>query len=825
MNRPSRLVVSPVILHPNRHPVRRIVTLTALLMVASIAEAQPEMPRLRSALVGFNGQFRNRHWTPLTVDVENPGPACTALITVESPGAGAGQRVQFTRPAFLPAESNRRFEFPILPDIRPSPTAGRVQLGRVVSVKLTDGALRTWGQNEALGNPVPEEAFFLLVVDSDFDGYRGLRDLFIGTERRPFARALTPPRAMPRRPLELRGFDAMVLGGLAETELTPLQLRAIRDYVESGGHLLVLPSAMPGISPALAELLPGTFVSTQRVETLPPVAGGFIFTNGLTIARLAPGECEVLVGTRDRPWILSRREGVGRVTMIGFEAGREEFSVWPGSVSFWRDLLGGPPQFLHHSDRLLARSPDVERVLASLAGFKVMSRRGVLLYLCAAAGGLLLVLALFRFTSRPEWGWPVAVMLAIAAGVGAISATARWKSAPQPLLNEVFVTTSTSGGDSGRVQAMLGLFSPVERRYSIHTGSDGASLTPGRSATTPPELFALGYEERLSVSNLAVRADDLRAIAGSGPATGTRSPNVRARVSADGLTLSVSNRAGAPLSGAFVKFNRFVVPLGDVQPHAQVDRAGLRGNPRATTTGLLRSARDAQRERLRGVLFPAPEYAAEVLIKADERRFQRLLRGREPLPVLFSWSDEPAFPIASIDPPIPRRAVGLLAVDGTVDYDGPVLHLPAGLMPVQLRNTRAQPFERGAGCFAGGRAAHLAVEFTLPAGCPALHAQELTVHFEFRGAAFEPDVFVAPGDFKLPEDVEHAVSRMERVGTSSPLRVPDPARFLHAGVRSVFVVVRVAYSAEGRKLDLQINPNIHTWQLRELDLEVKGLVP
>ena len=96
--------------------------------------------------------------------------------------------------------------------------------------------------------------------------------------------------------------DAVVLGGLAETELSPLQLHALRDYVEQGGHLIVLPTAAPGVSPALAEMLPGAFISPQRVETMPAVAGGFVFTNGLAVARLIAERGEILFGKPESPW-------------------------------------------------------------------------------------------------------------------------------------------------------------------------------------------------------------------------------------------------------------------------------------------------------------------------------------------------------------------------------------------------------------------------------------------------------------------------------------------------------------------------------------------
>jgi hypothetical protein len=801
-----------------------LLALALALAFSSVALAPPEAPRIKNAQAGFSGQFRNRHWTPLRVDIENAGPARTGLLVAELEGAFTKQRVQFTRPVFLPAQSVRQFEFPILPDARPG-QPDKVRMERVVSVKLTDGGLHTWSQNEAIGNQVAEDAFFLLICDASFTGYRGLRDTTIGPEKRVFARAQTALKNLPRRPLDLRGFDALVLGGLAETELSPLQLAAVRDYVAVGGHLIVLPSAAPGISPALAELLPGTFVFTQRVETLPAVAGEFIFTNGVNIARLIAERGETLAGSRERPWVLSRNAGAGRVTMLAFDAGSEEFNAWPGAKDYWRELLGNAPQFLHHADRLLARSPQTERVLASLSGIKVLSRHGVLLYLVGVCGGLLLVLAAARFTARPERGWAVAGGLALLTALATVTMAARWKATPEPFLNEVYVATARSGEDVGRVQAALGLFSPAERTFTLQTGPDTASLTPGHSTLTPPDLFRLDYEAQLSVSNLAVRADDLRTLIGRAPQTAVRAPVLRARIGADGLSLVVSNRSDAALSAPFLKFNRFVVPLPDVAPGAQVERTGLRVNTHSVSTELLRSTRQQERERLREAFFPTPVYSGDLAMSYDERRFQKLLRGREPLPVLFSWSDAPAFPLATIEPSVARRAVGLLAVEGTIEFTGPMLLLPTGVMPVQLRNLGAHAFERSEGCFASGRPGQVALEFSLPPGCPALTAQELTVHFEFRGAAFQPAVYVAAGDFDIQGEMQKLFARMEKLSATPPARVPEPGRFLKAGARSVIVVVDVSHSAEGKKLGTSMNPNLHTWQLRDLDLELKGTTP
>jgi len=793
------------------------------LVAAGIGQTQTEPPRVRHVQVGIGGQFRNRHWTPVAVDVENTGPARTGQLVVELDGNLSGQRLEFIRPVTLPANSYRRFEFPVFPDA-PNPLGVKRSMERVVQVKLTDGGLQVWSRNEGLGHKVAEDAVFLLVCDTTFAGYRGLREVPIGAEKRMLSKAQVQPKNLPRRPLDLRGFDAVVLGGLADYAPTPLQLQALHDFVAQGGHLIVVPSAAPGISPALAEQLPGTFLSPQRLETLPPLTGEFIFTNGLATSRLVPGTGEVTVGTRDRPWAISRTVGAGRVTMLGFEAGSEEFSVWPGSTNFWRELLA-PPQFLHHADRLMARSVAAERVLAGLSGMKVVSRQWVLVYLLSASGLVLLALIAFRFTSKPERGWAIATPVALCLGVGAVVMAARWKTSPQPLLNEVYLATARSGEDGACVQAALGVYSPTEQSYDLLTATDAASLLPGRSGVNPPEVFRLGYENQLAVSNLAVRADDLRTLSGRAPQPALRAPTVHTRISTDGLSVTISNRTEVALAEPFLKFNRFVVPLPTIAPGARLEHHATNQHLSATAP-LVRSARQEQRDRVSRIFFPEPVYSGDVKVSFDELRFNRLLRGRELLPALFSWSDRPAFPITAVHPAVTRDAIGLLAVEGSVEYLGPSLLLPRGVMPLQIQNMGAYLFLRGEGCFAGGRAGNLAIEFSLPAGCPDLVAQELTLHFEYRGTAFEPEVFIGPGGVSVPEDTRTALQPgLTKLAGPMPARVPNPERLLRPGQRSVVVVLRVNASAEGKRIGFMSNPDLHVWQIRNLDLELKGTIP
>lgn len=263
-------------------------------------------------------------------------------------------------------------------------------------------------------------------------------------------------------------------------------------------------------------------------------------------------------------------------------------------------------------------------------------------------------------------------------------------------MNEVFVATAESGGESARVQAALGLFAPKETKFSVRLPADTGSLAPAKSLLSPPEQLRFSFEETLAVTNLAVRADDLRLVFGRAPVVETPIPMVAVRVGAEGLAVVVTNRAATRLTGAFLKFNRLLVPLGDIAKGARSERSGIQ-KMRARRRRIWCAARS----RCSGIncarCFSEPVYVGDRTWAADDRRFQKMMRGREPLPVLFSWSDQPTFPIAQIEPAVARRALGLWAVAATVEYADGKVFFPAGSLPLQVRNQGALPFERGEG--------------------------------------------------------------------------------------------------------------------------------
>ena len=120
---------------------------------------------------------------------------------------------------------------------------------------------------------------------------------------------------------------------------------------------------------------------------------------------------------------------------------------------------------------------------------------------------------------------------------------------------------------------------------------------------------------------------------------------------------------------------------------------------------------------------------------------------------------------------------------------------------------------------------NLVVEFSLPPGCPPVQADEATVTLGFRGTAFEPEVFVGDGNLEVGEETERVLSRCTKLeGAGGVWRMADLARVWGASARKLLVAVRVGHTEEGKKLTANSTANFHLWQVRDLDLELKGTV-
>jgi hypothetical protein len=230
---------------------------------------KPTTPDLHLTALGFGAKFRNRCWAPLRCRVENAGEERTGLAVAEAREEFSGQVTVYSRPVRLPARSLRLFEFPAFCDlpINWDPKAGLARTA--LKVKITDGGLRVWDENTAVGAFVPEEALLVLCADTRWPSYKFLDEMLVGAGKRPVGRSVIGPADLPRRPINYRGVDVLILGTLEGVVLTPLQVAAIRDWVSGGGLLVLVPGGDGKLSDfdPLGDLAPVDYVADSlRVD-------------------------------------------------------------------------------------------------------------------------------------------------------------------------------------------------------------------------------------------------------------------------------------------------------------------------------------------------------------------------------------------------------------------------------------------------------------------------------------------------------------------------------------------------------------------------------
>ncbi len=784
-----------------------------------------ELPVIRNTQLGYNHQFHNHYWTPLRVDIENPGPERHAVLVIEPVSHAAGQTVTLAKPIWLPANSRRSIFLTVLPEhnenAAPFDRNGTTPppIPKVLSARLTDGGLQVWAQADILGKVIPEEAAVMLVGDARLNSYRIPAEVPVSFGKRPVLRVGLAPANLPARAIDYDGVNLLVLGDPGVIDLNPMQRQAIVDWVRTGGTLLFTPG--PGDTNGWFEswsaLLPGTYQPGDRLATEPRLSqwgAPPVFADGLRLRRLLVRAGEVLDGSPAAPLLVARSEGLGHVAAFALDTGDLNFQQWAGATNFNAEVISRALHTIPAADRLLEKSTAADAILSSLAGIKVLGRSAVLSYLAGLVVVLLIVLATFRFTAAPEQGWIVVAGLAVLVGGVVIVVAQRWKGQPQPFLNEVAVVMVGADARFAVAQVALGLYSPQAAKFDLDTTGDTVRLRPPVSGSLSVGPFSLQFDDHLRLPGLAVRASDMRAMYGEAVLPVRPYPQAQAQLTSAGLELRVTNPTRQRLADCFFKFNRLVIPLGDIAagetrtlPHLVADTA------RQFSTRVVASTEDELRARIRRIFFPDPIYSL------DRLRSNTLLsrQARNALgdwsPAVYGWTDQPVFPLTGSGT-LARRSVGMWAIETPVAYAGPQLTIPRGLLKLRLKNTDARTLERAEGRFSSTRGGKIVVEFSLPPECPNLRVETAAVIVDFHGSAFQCHVQpLLPGSSEMTAQ-KPALSGGPVYPVAEPEKWFDPQR------RSFTVGIDITSVSTELLQQMAVN----YWQIRELDLELGGTV-
>lgn len=236
-------------------------------------------------------------------------------------------------------------------------STGRFRAGRSL------GRLLVMPRNTSMIRP-PAEAFVAVIGGTDYDlqSYSNTTDDTFLVQGHEVSRLvmLSQPNELPDRAVGISAIDSIVWGSGEPSTLVGANRRALREWVERGGHLvIILPSAgqtwtnenltdlydiMPLVSVSKkenAEIDPLRWMLTSSTKAKLPERGTLHTFKPLPDA--LPGEAMPILNDADGNCVVVRRlVGTGAVTWIGIDLNLGDFRR-PDSIQadvFWHRIFG-----------------------------------------------------------------------------------------------------------------------------------------------------------------------------------------------------------------------------------------------------------------------------------------------------------------------------------------------------------------------------------------------------------------------------------------------------------------------------------------------------
>lgn len=418
----------------------------------------------------------------------------------------------------------------------------------------------------------------------------------------------TQPPYLPYHPLGYQNIDALIWDGGPTSALSPEQDDALEKWIQMGGILILaageywqelnsspfrlyIPMTLTGSEVVEA----GTRIQ-NRVDDVEP-----IFRNRQVIATgelIDDPHIRVLLSVQDRPYIIERRWGAGRIVFIASSVNEPVFDDPVHQMIFMDYITDGP---------LAMNSKIVTNLDQDIIGFMnwMVQRELPSTWFIAAYLGMYILIVVpinyivFRMIGRLEWAWFTVPVWAIIFAYGAYYIGAL-RQQGSIAVNEINIVESRPSANIGFTTSYCSIYSPVRYRYTLEFDRPSAfpllpQLDVGRSGG--------GGDIRLdqSLSTLMIGAktvlDDfliyhwsqrtLKAQHVSGIGEGM---DIDLRWDGDRMVGSVANHTGKPIHDARIYIKEKFFDLYTIEPDQTVpvdqpiptaDDINQANNPRA----------------------------------------------------------------------------------------------------------------------------------------------------------------------------------------------------------------------------------------------------
>lgn len=474
---------------------------------AETAAPSPVRASVERLEVGFSGLYKVGGWTRLRLWAR-ASEAAEAAVVVEAPDADDDRAVIPGQTVSLkPGETQ-----PIEAYFRTGRIAGEI------SIRLVDSQGDDLCPPQRLRPSMGEDAAFRPALRADdllWVTAAALPELTISDQsspgtpvptsgaisaKLPHVSTLPGLAALPFEPRGCESVDVLILattvsapGSSLLTDLDAARSTMLRDWVRSGGHLLLSigANAEAFSQSPLSQWLPVSIEGTvglrqlHDLEKYSGITGPLVFSGSATAARLAPQPAaNTIVQEGPNPVIVAVPFGLGRVTVVGLDLDWPPLRDWRGLPAVLKKVAGaevtatrGPAQPSNQQLTHLGIGDLATQWQFAQEDFGNVRRpsfwavMGLIgLYLCLI--GPLDWLLIHRFLKRPGLTWVTfpgwVVLGAAVAAWGASRSNAAGLQVNQVELVDVDAKTSFV-----RSQAWISLYSPEDRRFKIAVEPEG----------------------------------------------------------------------------------------------------------------------------------------------------------------------------------------------------------------------------------------------------------------------------------------------------------------------------------------------------------------
>ena len=560
---------------------------------------------------GLDGYYKDGHWIPIRVLIENNGPVVDGSIEVSIPRL-SNSVTTYRYPLTLPTTSRKLIYLTVFPEgFLPSST---------LKVSLVSEGREITAAEQRVTSINPQDRLIGVLAGMP-SAFNGLAD--VNPPNGNTLIAQLDPGFLPDTSQALSALDVIVISDIDTGGFSEEQIDALTGWVTNGGQLLV--TGGPGwqkTNARLVELLPleptGT-INLRDLSALREYAGpGEQSLPGEVVVAtgVATADAESLIKQGEIPLLLSRSQGNGSVIYLAADSALEPLRSWTGMLAVYQNLFNKEFENPGWSDGFQNWDSVIEAA-KSVVGLSLplswMFCGFLGLYVLVVGPLNLVVLNRIR---RRELAWVTIPVVVITFSALAFILGSQFRGG-QAILNRLAIIQVWPDAENARVDGTIGLFSPHRKSYELNLPEQFSTHPiPNTRQITGDDWAIVEHGDGVQVADIRLEVGELATLAIEGtipaPAIGGQ---LKLDLNARNALLigEVTNQSEVVLHDAILLVPGSSLPLGDLLP----------GESRPVQVNLLASGRSLPGTDPASISFsPTPNYYYYLV---DNQIFEEIL--------------------------------------------------------------------------------------------------------------------------------------------------------------------------------------------------------